>query len=133
MIKLKNIRKLFVIIIITIPLFTDLACKKQIKCGCGEDVIFTLKRQSVYVYFDLESKTASFYNPEDPYSSYYFCNPEEMMSTLSKFKSPVQLLVSGDTYYECSYMMNAGNDPNYAQYRVLMVQVTAAEEDLYRK
>jgi hypothetical protein len=133
MIKLSLIRKIFVVLILITPLFTDLACRKQIKCGCGEDVIFTLTKQSVYVYFNLNNKSAYFADPYDLYSSYSFCNPEDMMSTLSKFKSGDQLLLSGDVFYECNYLLNAGNNPYYAQYKVYMVQVTEVEEDLYRK
>lgn len=130
---LKLLRKLFVVLIILTPIFTDLACKKQPKCGCGEDAVFELVDQEVYVYFDVESKAARFTNPMDPYSSFSFCNPDEMMSTLSKYTSGSLLLLSGKVYYECNYLMNAGNNPYYAQYKVYLVEVTDVYEDLYGK
>jgi hypothetical protein len=133
MIKLSYLRKVFVILIIITPIFTDLACKKQPKCGCGKDLLFTLTERNVYVYYDAVAKSASFTYEGDPYSTYYFCNPEDMMSTLTQFQSGQLLLLSGRVYYECNYLLNASNNPYYAQVKVYMVEVTDVKEDLYGK
>lgn len=127
------IRKLFVVLIIAAPVFTDLACKKQPKCGCGKDVVFEMINQSVNVYYDVANNGASFTNPIDQYSSYSFCNAKEMMSTLSKYRSGSLLLLTGKAYYECNYLMNAGNNPYYAQYKVFLVEVSDVREILYGK
>jgi hypothetical protein len=131
--QLNLIRKLFVAFIIVAPLLTNFACRKQPKCGCGEDVVFELTEQSVYIYYSLSAKSASFSDPYDPFSTYSFCNPEDMMSTLSKFSSGAMLLLSGKVYYECNYLINAGNNPYYSQYKVYLVQVTDVKENLYGK
>jgi hypothetical protein len=127
------ITKIFVVFIIITPILTDLGCKKQPKCGCGEDMVFELIERNVIIYFNITAKSATFSDPYDPYSSYSFCNPEDMMSTLSKFRSGDMVLLSGKAYYECNYVMNAGNNPYYAQYKVYLVQVTEVKEDLYGK
>ena len=130
---LKYFRKLFIVLIILTPIFTDLACKKQPKCGCGEDAVFELVKESVYVYFDTVSLGATFTNPKDPYSSFSFCNPEDMMSTLSKYNTGSLLKLSGKVFYECNYILNSSSNPYYAQYKVYLVEVTDVYEDLYGK
>jgi hypothetical protein len=133
MMKKSLIRKIIVVLIIITPLLTDLACKKQPSCGCNKDAVFALTEESVYIYFDTTTKAATFTDPYDPYSQYSFCNPEDMMETLSHFRSGQLLLLSGKVYYECNYLLNAGSNPYYAQYKVYMVQVTEIKEDLYGK
>jgi hypothetical protein len=133
MLKLSLIRKLFVGLIIITPLITDMACKKQPSCGCGKDVVFSFYEESVNIFFNVTTKAASFSVPYDPYSTYNFCNPEDMMETLSKFRSGQLLLLSGKAYYDCNYVLNASDNPYYAQYKVYMVEVTEIKEDLYGK
>jgi hypothetical protein len=133
MIKNSHIRKILVVLIIIVPLFADLACKKQPKCGCDGDMVFSYTEQSVYVYFDPVNTSASFTDPYDPYSSFSFCNAQEMMSTLSKYKSGNLLLLTGKVYYECNYLLNSGSNPYSASYKVYQVNVTEVKEDLYGK
>lgn len=124
---------MLIVLIIIFPAITDLSCKKQPKCGCGKDVIFTLNDEAATVYFSTVTKQAYFYPiSSTDGSTFYFCNPGEMMSTLSKYKSGDLFLVSGNAYYECTYIMNNGNNGYYLP-PVYQVKVTSLKEDLYGK
>jgi hypothetical protein len=133
------LRKSIIVLIILTPLFTDLACKKQAKCGCGKDVIFEISDESMnnkaYVYYSESSKTAYFYPELSSTSPYYFCNPGRWIDTLknNKYDSGKLLLVTGKVYYDCTYLMNSGN--NYGGYSppVYQVDVTDLKEDNYAK
>jgi hypothetical protein len=129
---MNKIRKLLIVLIIIAPVLTDLGCQKQPKCGCGKDVIKTLTEAQVIVYFSEINKTAYFYPLVNDGSTYYFCNPGEMMSTLTKFKSGDLFLLSGSAFYECTYLMNSGNYGYYIP-PTYQVQVTSVKEDLYGK
>ena len=48
--KRNMLRKLLVILIIAAPLASFPGCKKQAKCGCGKDVLFTLTNERANVY-----------------------------------------------------------------------------------
>jgi hypothetical protein len=128
------LRKILVVIIIILPVFADYSCKKQPKCGCDKDVISTLTREPAYVYFDVEDGTARFTPVLNPSANYYFCNPSQFMSYLSKFESGQILLISGPVFWECNYLYNSSNYMYYQpSYRVYQINVTAIEEDLYGK
>lgn len=130
------LRKAILILIILTPLFADLGCKKQPKCGCGKDVIQTLTDGQVYVYYSETSRSAYFYPIISTGSTYYFCNPGKWIDTLNTFTKNVNgqlmLLVSGKVYYECTYLMNSGNYGYYIP-PVYQVDVTAIREDNYGK
>jgi hypothetical protein len=128
-----TIRKLLVVLIIITPVLTDLGCRKQAKCGCGKDVIRTLIDFQSVVYFDAVTKSATFIPLINDGSRYIFCNPGEMMSTLSKFKSGDYFLVSGKVYWECTYLMNSSNYSYGYLPPTYQVQVTSVTEDLYGK
>lgn len=128
------LRKAVVVAVILIPLFSYSGCKKQPKCGCGKDVILTLTKEPVNIYFSVEDNTISFNPLTNPYATYYPCNPSDWIEFLSDFTSPVLLLVSGKAYYECSYLYNSSNYMYYQpSYRVYQIDITAIEEDLYGK
>jgi hypothetical protein len=130
----KLIRRILVVGIILLPIFTDSSCKKQPKCGCDKDVILTLVKEPAYVYFDLEAKTASFRPIVNPSATYYFCNPSEFIATLANFTSGQVLLISGNAFWECNYLYNSSNYQYYQPaYRVYQINVTSIEEDLYGK
>lgn len=132
MIQLIYLRKIAVFFLLLSPLILDTACKKQIKCGCGNDVVRTLDQEAARVNFDIEAGTAYFSLVGITNDTYYFCNPSQFMDYLSDFSSGVVLLVSGKAYYECNYLYNSSNYP-YMPYRVFQIEVTAMEEDLYGK
>jgi hypothetical protein len=131
-------RKIFIVIIIIAPLFADLGCKKQPKCGCGKDVIFTIpptdgnQPYTVYIYYSETSSTLQFVPVNSSGASYFFCNPGEWLDTIKKYPSGHKWLISGDAFYECSYLMNSGNSGYYTP-PVYQVEVTDLKEDNYGK
>jgi hypothetical protein len=127
-------RKIAVIIIIILPLVSYEGCKKQPKCGCGKDVLFTLTNQRAYVYFNETHSSIWFSISSDPYSTYYFCNPTEMYNANMKdYVSGDELLVSGHVYWECNYLYQAGQSYYGYQYKVYNIDVTDVYMDLYGK
>jgi hypothetical protein len=131
--KVSIIRKIIVILIITVPMLSYTGCKKQAKCGCGKDVLFTLTNTVAHVYWQTGGSIISFQTISDPYSNYYFCNPSEMYPKLQGYKSGDELLVSGNVYWECNYLSQAGNSSYGSSYRVYNIQITDVHMDMYGK
>jgi hypothetical protein len=130
----KILRKLLVIIIIFAPAISYPGCKKQAKCGCDGDLLFTLTKAQAYVTFNQTGTTISFTTVDNPYSYYNFCNPSEMFPKLSEANSGDILLVSGAAYWECNYLYQQSNSSyQTSMYKVYMMQVTNVESDLYGK
>jgi hypothetical protein len=130
--KLSILRKIFVVLIMTVPIVSYSGCKKQAKCGCGKDVLYVLTNTVCNVYWTTGS-IISFQTMSDPTSTYYFCNPSEMFPKLKNYKSGDQLLVSGSVYWECSYLYQAGNSSYGSYYRYYNIQVTDVYMDMYGK
>jgi hypothetical protein len=126
------IRKILVALIIIIPILADSSCKKQAKCGCGKDVLFSLTEQSVYVYWS-SSTSIYFMIVGDSYSTYYLCNPTEMYPNLKDAKSGDVLLVSGHVYWDCNYVMQSSNSSYQSIYKIYNCQVTDLRLDLFGK
>jgi hypothetical protein len=124
-------QKSIIVLIILTPLITDLGCKKQPKCGCGKDVIFELAEDAFNVYYSESARTA-YFSAMSTGSTYYFCNPGKWIDTLITYTSGQELLISGKVFYECNYLMNAGN---YGYYMppVYQVDVTDIKENNYGK
>jgi hypothetical protein len=99
-------------------------CKKQPKCGCDGDALDTLKQAHVYISYNAETKSAQFRPLWSNYDIYYFCNPSAFMDKLKTFEQGAEILVSGEYFYECNYLMNAGNGGSYSMYRIYQIQVT---------
>ncbi len=99
-------------------------CKKQPKCGCDGDALDTLALTHVYITYDADTKTARFSPIWDNYSTYYFCNPSEWMSELTKFSQGEEILISGPYFYECNYLMNASSSYYYSYMRIYQIDVT---------
>jgi hypothetical protein len=130
----KILRKLLVLMVIVLPLFAGTDCKKQAKCGCDGDMLFTLTREQARVYFNETGSNIYFSTLNNPYSTYYFCNPGEMFSKLTDSKSGDILLVSGVAYWECNFLYQSSNYSYYtSMYKVYQVQVTDVVTDLYGK
>jgi hypothetical protein len=129
-----TIRRIFIALIIIAPVFSYTGCKKQKKCGCGKDVLFTITNASAYIYWDTGA-TISFQTVGDVYSTYTFCNPSEMFPKLSTAKSGDVLLVSGQVYWDCNYVYQSSNSSySYSSmYKVYNVEVTDLTVDLYGK
>ena len=128
----KYLRKLIVILIIVAPLISYSGCKKQTKCGCGNDVLVTLAGSSAYVYWTTSSNIY-FQLVGDTYSTYYFCNPTEMFPNLADAKSGDILQISGHVYWDCNYVYQSSNSPYQSPYKVYQCQVTALLLNLYGK
>jgi hypothetical protein len=129
----KSLRKAFVALIIIIAAFTSADCKKQAKCGCGKDVLFTLANSSANIYFN-ESGTSIYFQPiGDIYSTYYFCNPSEMFPKLADSKSGDILQISGLVYWDCNYVYQSSNSSYTSIYKIYNVEVTDLTIDPYGK
>lgn len=126
------IRKILVILIIFIPVFSYSGCKKQPKCGCGKDVLYNLTSQPANIYWT-SSAAITFTTVGDPYSQYSLCNPSEMYPNLKNAKSGDVLLVSGHVYWDCTYVMQSSNSSSQNPYKSYQVQVTDMTIDLYGK
>ena len=127
-------RRILVILIFAVPLVSYPGCKKQAKCGCGKDVLFTLSNATAHVYFQDPITSISFTLSSDPYSTYNFCNPSEMKSKLADYKTGDELLVSGHVYWNCSYINQSSSGSYYSSmYKIYDVQVTDVFMDLYGK
>jgi len=101
-------------------------CKKQPKCGCDGDALDSLNQVHVNIQYDAVTKSAQFTALGNPYSIYYFCNPSEFMDKIKTFEQGAEILVSGEYFYECNYLMNAGNSGGsyYSMYRIYQIRVT---------
>jgi hypothetical protein len=126
------IRKIIVILIIFIPVLSDSGCKKQPKCGCGKDVLYSLTSQPANIYWT-SSSSISFSIVGDMYSQYTLCNPSEMYPNLKDAKSGDILLVSGHVYWDCNYVMQSSNSSYQNPYKIYNCQVTDMTLDLYGK
>jgi hypothetical protein len=126
------IRKLVILSIFVTPVLFQQGCKKQPKCGCGKDVIFSLTDASVMITYSETSNTAIFYPVSNDGSTYYFCNPGKWIDSLKKLNTAQPILLSGKVYYECNYLYNSGNS-YYQMPPVYQVDVTAIKEDNYGK
>ena len=127
------IRKIIVALIIILPVFSWSGCKKQAKCGCGKDVLFAITKKIVNrsdIVYSTDGATAQFVSG---YDTYYFCNPEEIYDTYNSLSGQDQILISGDVFWECQYLMSASNSTYYSYYKVYNIQVTALEGYLYGK
>jgi hypothetical protein len=127
------LRKILVMLIIAAPAVSYSGCKKQAKCGCGKDVLFTLSNSRANVFFSDQSASITFTTVGDPYSQYNFCNPSEMRAKLAEYKSGDELLVSGHVYWNCAYLNQSSNSSYGSMYKIYDVQVTDVYMDLYGK
>jgi len=127
-----SLRRFIVILIIIAPIICYSDCKKQARCGCGNDVQLTLTGQSSYVYWTTSSNIY-FQLVGNIYDTYYFCNPSEMFPKLVDAKSGDILQISGHAYWDCNYVYQSSNSPYQSSYRVFQCQVTDLVLDLYGK
>lgn len=126
------IRKILVVLIMLAPVLSYTGCKKQAKCGCDGDVLFSLTKVQAYVYWT-SAASITCVSMSDPYSTYNFCNPGEMFPKLKDYKSGDLLLVSGQAFWECNYLYQSSNYSYGSYYKVYMIQVSDVSVDLYGK
>jgi hypothetical protein len=127
-----TIRKIFVVLIILAPLVSYSGCKKQVKCGCGKDELFTLTNTLATVYWQT-SGSITMQPLNNPYDTYHFCNPGEMFPKMTDYKSGDVLQVSGIVYWDCTYIQQQQNTQYQSYYKVYQIQVTDVTVDLYGK
>ncbi|MDX9902956.1 MAG: hypothetical protein RB288_02655 [Bacteroidales bacterium] len=120
----KILANIAIVLIVTAGVILMGGCKKQLKCGCDGDALDTLVSTHVYISYNATTNTASFYPIWDNYSVYYFCNPSEWMSELTKFEQGEEILVSGPFFYECNYLMSSSNSYYYNYMKIYQIQVT---------
>lgn len=127
-------RKIIVALVIILPVFSFADCKKQVKCGCGNDVIRTLANVSATVFWT-DGQSIQFTLPGEPYSTFWFCNPSEMLPNLKDAKYGDILQLSGAVYWDCSFVYQQSNSSYQSYYGagVYQVQVTDLFIDLYGK
>jgi hypothetical protein len=129
---LKKISRILFVIIILSPFIFQQSCKKQVKCGCGKDVIFTLEDAQVIVQYNEATNSALFYPVVSTGATYYFCNPGTWIDSLKNLNTQEYLLISGDVFYECNYLYQSSNY-QYQIPPVYQVEVTGIMEDNYGK
>jgi hypothetical protein len=113
-------------------LFVSTDCKKQVRCGCGKDVLVDLAATSSYIYWT-SSESIYFQTEGDVYSIYYFCNPSEMYPKLANIKSGDVVQITGKVYWDCNYVYQASNSQYSSYQKIYNVQVTDVSVDLYGK
>jgi hypothetical protein len=130
----KVFRRIVISVVIILPLFISNDCKKQAKCGCEGDVLFSFTKEPSVVTFNETGTSVTFVPLSDSYSYYYFCNPGEMISKLKDFKSGDVLQVSGDAFWECNYLYQSSNSQYQVSYmKIYVMKVTDVSVDLYGK
>lgn len=131
------VRKIIIASIILFPVFSFNGCKKQAKCGCGKDVLFSLNDQLMdysSITYASNGATAYFAVSNGVSADYYhFCNPTEMYQVYTALKGQTQIKLSGDVYWDCTYMMNSSNSYYYSYYKVYNIQITGLKSSLYGK
>lgn len=129
----KIVAGIAVVVVLLAGMMTMSGCKKQPKCGCDGDPLDTLNLTHVYIRYDADNKTAQFSPIWSSTEMYYFCNPSEWMSTLTKFQQGEEILISGPYFYECNYLMNSSNSYYGYMYRVYQINVTDVRAYEYGK
>ncbi len=128
------IRKILVVLIIIAPVLSYSGCKKQPKCGCTGDVLYSLTLEPATVTFNATGTNIQFSTVVDPYSIYYFCNPSEMFPKFTNYKSGDILQVSGQVFWECNYLYQSSNSSYQTSiYKVYNIMVTDVTVNLYGK
>jgi hypothetical protein len=132
--KRKIFLKIIVIAIFIVPIFSYSGCKKQEKCGCDGDQLFTLTGTFSTLSFNEDRSIVSFSAVSNPYSIYYFCNASEMANELKEFNSGDIAQISGSAYWDCNYVYQTSN--SYYQTsvtKIYVIKVTEVKNNLYGK
>jgi len=131
------LRKVLVIVVLFIPLVINTDCKKQKRCGCvNKDTLFSFEGSicNVYFYDESENSTITLMRMNDYYSTYTLCNPDEIRPMLENVKYGDEMVVYGDVYWDCNYVMQASSGSYSAySYQAYSVYVTDIKVDMYGK
>jgi hypothetical protein len=136
--KIYIFRKILVVLIIILPVFSWSGCKKQVKCGCNGDILRSMSNELMdrsQIIYSSDGASAYFTMSSGYYyDTYYFCNPGEMYAKFKELAGDDQIILSGDLYWECTYMMNSSNSSYYSYYyKVYNINVTELKSYLYGK
>lgn len=139
----RNIQKIIAALLILLPVIIYTDCRKQPKCGCSGDSINTLADEviskSTIVYNDSGTNAYFFVYTMGGvyYDTYYFCNPSEMYAKYQAIGSNSEVKVSGDVYWDCSFVSSASSSGSssyyYAYYKIYNIKVTDLSSSLYGK
>jgi hypothetical protein len=129
----KTLRKIIIFLIITAPIVSYEGCKKQAKCGCGNDVQGSFIDNSFYIYYNDTYSTMYLQLVGDLYDYYYPCSPSKVISKLDGIKSGDVVQVSGSAYWNCNYTYQSSNSPYQSAQRVFDIEITDLFIDLYGK
>jgi hypothetical protein len=127
------LRKILIAFIFFTPVISYSGCKKQAKCGCNGDVLFSLSAKPSNVYFNETGTNIQFVPLDETYAQYTFCNPSEMFQKLSKYKSGDILQVSGQAFWDCNYLYQSSNYQYQTSGKVYNVVGTDVSVNLYGK
>ena len=127
-----TIRRIIVALIIIVPVFSYTGCKKQAKCGCGKDVLESFTSTSCHIYWT-DGATITAMVVGNPYYTYIFCNPSEMLPKLVDAKTGDILEVSGHVYWNCNYVYQSSNSAYLSSYKTYDIEVTSLTLNLYGK
>lgn len=125
--------KILVALVIIIPAVSFDSCKKQEKCGCDGDILFSIDKKLLnYSEIRVLSEGSSMYFTIG-YDTYYFCNPVEMYEEYKKINSNDQILISGNLYWDCNYVSQTSQSSYYNYYKYYNIDVTELKSYLYGK
>jgi hypothetical protein len=130
--------KVLVVLIMIAPVLFVNGCDKQEKCGCDGDILFSINPDhpanpmdyaSIYVL--AEGAIMKF---QIGYDTYTFCNPVEMYEIYKNLNPDHQIKISGDVFWDCSYVSSASQSSYYAYYyKYYNIRVTEMKSHLYGK
>ncbi|MCI0523349.1 MAG: hypothetical protein L0Y37_06825 [Bacteroidales bacterium] len=120
-------------LLVIAAVISDTGCKKQPKCGCDGDRLDTIDQGHAYISYNAEKNMAQFSPVTDPYSIFNFCNPQEFMGELTQLEQGQEVVVSGEYFYDCTWLMNNSNSGQYSPYKIYQIKVTAISSYDYGK
>ncbi len=100
-------------------------CKKE-KCGCDGDILFEVYDVPGKIYYDKETKYTQFISTA-AYSSFTFCNPEEIWDDILEFEHSEEVLLSGKVSDDCEKLVNYSASNKY------VIHVTEIKLDEFDK
>ena len=109
------------------------SCRKQAKCGCGKDRLFSLTNELVSMSSIIYAEGGVTASYQEGSSTYYFCNPSAMYSKYQELAGETRIKLSGDVFWECNYLYSSSNSYYYQYYKVYNIEVTNMESELYGK
>ena len=129
------LRKLIIVLIIIVPAFSYSGCNKQVRCGCGKDIVYSFTGDFGKIYYNDTKTNVSFVRTNNPYATYNFCNPGEMAPKLDNYKSGDVVQIWGDVFYDCNQMYQSANYTyGYGNlFEVYLIEVTDVYVDPYGK